>query len=78
MTATVPGEALTGSINAWLEKLPAFPGAVMKERENPNKQTTRLIKCQCNDCGYTVRTTARWLEVGAPHCPEHGEMEVMS
>lgn len=42
----------------------------------PPKQTTRLIKCVCGGCGYTVRTTQKWLDVGAPHCPEHGAMEV--
>lgn len=42
----------------------------------PKKQSTRLLKCECGTCGYTVRTTAKWLEVGPPHCPEHGAMEV--
>lgn len=42
----------------------------------PKKQTTRLKKCECRECGYTVRVTAKWLEVGAPHCPNHGAMEV--
>lgn len=30
---------------------------------------SRLIKCQCGRCGYTVRTTAKWIEVGHPICP---------
>lgn len=38
------------------------------------KQTTRLKKCECQECGYTVRVTQKWLEVGPPHCPEHGAM----
>lgn len=42
----------------------------------PKTQTTRLKKCQCTECGYTVRVTAKWLEVGAPHCPTHGEMQL--
>lgn len=43
----------------------------------PKKQSTRLLKCVCkaDDCGYTVRVTAKWLEVGPPHCPLHGAME---
>lgn len=41
----------------------------------PPKQSTRLIKCMCAECGYTVRTTQKWLAVGVPHCPEHGAME---
>lgn len=40
----------------------------------PKKQTTRLLKCVCAACGYNVRVTQKWLDVGAPHCPEHGEM----
>lgn len=39
------------------------------------KQKTRLLKCICSECGYTVRTTAKWLEVGPPHCPMHGAMD---
>lgn len=42
----------------------------------PKKQTTRLHKVSCGECGYTVRVTSKWLEVGAPHCPEHGAMAV--
>lgn len=38
------------------------------------KQTTRLLKCQCDICGYTVRVTRKWLDIGAPHCPDHGAM----
>ncbi|WP_441227971.1 hypothetical protein AB7813_08170 [Tardiphaga sp. 20_F10_N6_6] len=41
----------------------------------PKKQTTRLLKCECTECGYTVRVTKRWLDVGVPHCHEHGAME---
>lgn len=40
----------------------------------PKKQTTRMLKACCSDCGYTVRVTSKWLEVGPPHCPAHGPM----
>lgn len=41
------------------------------------KVGSRLIKCECGECGYVCRTTQKWIDdVGAPHCPEHGEMEV--
>lgn len=34
-------------------------------------QPTRLVKCVCGGVcgGYTVRTTEKWLEKGAPICP---------
>jgi hypothetical protein len=42
------------------------------------KQTTRLIKCECAECGYLARVTRLWLDTkGAPQCPEHGVMEVV-
>jgi len=44
----------------------------------PKKQTKRHIKCKCDRCGYTARTSRKWLDkVGPPHCPEHGQMEVI-
>lgn len=44
----------------------------------PPKQTTRLLKATCTHekCGYTVRVTSKWLEIGPPHCPLHGAMGV--
>ncbi|HDR9259641.1 TPA: transcription elongation protein SprT [Burkholderia vietnamiensis] len=44
----------------------------------PPKQSTRLHKVCCADCGYTVRVTQRWIEEGLPHCPNHGEMALAS
>ncbi|QMP19191.1 hypothetical protein [Pseudomonas phage Persinger] len=45
------------------------------ESTRPPKQTTRLKKAECSQCGYTVRVTSKWLEVGPPHCPKHGAMD---
>jgi len=44
---------------------------------SPKKQATRMIKCECQTCGYTIRTARKWLEsAGAPICPHegHGQM----
>jgi hypothetical protein len=30
---------------------------------------SRLVKCSCERCGYTVRTTQKWLDVAIPKCP---------
>ena len=35
---------------------------------------SRLVKCTCGKCGYTVRTTGKWLAIGNPKCPEGDEM----
>lgn len=30
----------------------------------------KFVGCtECPECGYTVRTTQKWLDVGAPFCP---------
>jgi hypothetical protein len=43
----------------------------------PPKQKARLLEAECDDCGYTVRVTRKWVdEAGAPHCPKHGAMQV--
>jgi hypothetical protein len=39
----------------------------------PKKQTARLIKCECDECGYIVRTARKWImDAGAPICPAKG------
>ncbi|HDR9506919.1 hypothetical protein C5615_09815 [Burkholderia cepacia] len=42
----------------------------------PPRQSTRMHKTECTECGYTARVSAKWLKVGAPLCPAaHGPME---
>ena len=76
MTATVAGEALAAKLATIADQLGPLPHACLDGRENsgPKKQSARMIKAEC-DCGYLVRLTRKWLnEVGAPHCPMHGQM----
>ena len=37
---------------------------------------TRLLKASCPDCGYTVRVTQKWIDVGLPVCPCGETLEV--
>jgi hypothetical protein len=49
-----------------------YPHAAMVDclSTGPKKQSTRMLKCVCPECGYTARTTAKWLdEIGPPLCP---------
>jgi hypothetical protein len=34
------------------------------------KQTTRMLRVACPGCEYTVRTSAKWLRVAIPQCPD--------
>lgn len=72
MTSTVPSEAFTARIKPVLEKLGHYPhGALHGAKSSaPKKQSTRMLKCECPECGYIARTTTKWIEAaGAPICP---------
>lgn len=67
-TSESPG--LVARLNDLLTKLGPIPHATLNPGlSGKKKQSTRLGKCQCKACGYTVRVTAKWLAVGAPLCP---------
>ena len=79
MTATTAGEAFKRNVAPILADVGILPHARLGFGENsgPKKQKGRLLKAECQECGYTVRVTHKWVEeAGAPHCPKHGAMEV--
>lgn len=47
---------------------------VPRIHSGPKTQGTRMLKCECPCCGYVVRTTAKWLAMGAPKCPSGTDM----
>lgn len=70
MTATVAGESLTVTLREIVGRLGEYPHAALTAASAGKKQTTRMLKCECDECGYTVRTTGKWLDLmGAPICP---------
>lgn len=78
LTATLAGEKLIEEMKFWVKDLGEYPHGKLDLLKAPvKKQTTRMIKMECGQCGYTARTTKKWLdEVGIAHCPSHGEMKV--
>lgn len=75
MTATTAGPALAERLHALTTKLGPYPHAELKHSNAPPKQTTRMIKVECNDCGCICRMTRKWLEeAGAPTCACGGNM----
>jgi hypothetical protein len=72
MTATEAGPELQESLKTLSASLGAYPHGVLKPGEGKTKKSDncRMVKCECGTCGYTARTTRKWLdEVGAPLCP---------
>lgn len=49
-----------------------YPAGAML-RMTKTKQATAMLKVQCLECGYVVRTTAKWLATGTPICPCNNE-----
>jgi hypothetical protein len=72
MTSTVGGEKFLEEAKYWVEhSLGEYPHAQLNPKGRPTKkQTTRMVKCECKACGYSARTSRKWLESsGAPLCP---------
>lgn len=73
MTATVAGPELKERISGWLGKLPPYPHAALStgagSGDGPKKQGTRMLKIECLSCGYSARTTQKWIDTGVPICP---------
>jgi hypothetical protein len=68
MTETTAGADLLERLNDLVSQLGEYPHATLKE--SGKKQSTRMIKCECEWCGYIVRTSNKWIEeMGAPICP---------
>lgn len=65
------GDYPHGALHPQPAKVPvgATTNGGIKLHSGPSKQGTRMIKVTCTTCGYTVRTTRRWLEHGSPICP---------
>lgn len=76
MTSAEMGAELTAKVKKLIKPLGKYPHAELRLSDK-KKQSTRLIKCECDACGYNVRITRKWLEeAGEPHCPMHGKMGV--
>lgn len=70
LTATQGGAAFLADCAQLVKQLGEYPHAQLNPNFRPvKKQTTRLVKCECEECGYNVRVTRKWLEQGAPLCP---------
>ncbi len=71
-TATTPNEELKNKITHFLEEVPVYPHARLDSRVigGPTKpQANRHLKLVCPSCGYIIRSTSQWIEVGMPTCP---------
>lgn len=68
-TATVAGAAFADWARGLDANLGTYPHTGLVPLMTEKKQTTRMLKLEADCCGYVVRTTQKWLEVGIPSCP---------
>lgn len=77
MRSTVAGPEFVAWVDPLLRKIGPLPHARLGfgPSTGPKRQSIRMIKatCECDGCGYTVRLARKWLEIGPPICPAHGE-----
>jgi hypothetical protein len=74
-TSTPATPELIGRLNGLLVNLGPYPHAAI-DKSGRKKQSTRMLKVVCPECGYTVRTTQQWIDTGLPTCVCGTEMEV--
>ena len=67
MTATTIGDELKAKLEAIAKKLGEYPPAEISTTAR-KKQSTRMIKLACNDCGAVWRMARSWA-VQATRCP---------
>lgn len=75
-TSTSAGPELCGELAAISERLGKYPHSKLTPSIERKVQTTRMIKVVAECCGYTVRTTQKWIDKGLPSCPCGNEMIV--
>ena len=54
---------------------PSEPGdkpIILRPDDRPKKQSTRMLKAECPECGYTIRLAKKWADLGLPTCPTDG------
>lgn len=72
-TSTNASEALKVLLAQWVSEAGEYPHESLQV--NMRKQSTRLHKCDCHACGYTMRISSKWLKLATPRCPlGHGDM----
>ena len=78
-TDTKAGPELTATLQEIADELGPYPHSALDTSER-KKQSTRMIKCQCPECGMVVRASRKALENGPPHCwnPDHGPMDIVA
>lgn len=61
------------TFGAIISSLGPYPHAALT-MSTKKTQGTRMLKAVCPSCGYTVRLTAKWADLGLPSCPQDSDI----
>jgi hypothetical protein len=67
LTATTAGPVLKATCEEIVRRIGAYPHAKL-DFSQVKKQSTRMIKHECEECGAVWRMAAKWVVVGCPCC----------
>jgi hypothetical protein len=76
-TATKVGQVFRSQFGALVESLGLYPHARLNVGANRKTQSTRMLKASCPFCGYTIRLTKTWADLGLPTCPRDAHTFVL-
>lgn len=68
-TATVAGAAFAEWARGIDTEIGSYPHVGLIPLSAVKKQSTRMLKLEADCCGYILRTTKKWIEIGLPSCP---------
>lgn len=81
MREATPGPLLRERLVALAESLGPLPHGKLDfatRADAPKKSGVRMLKAECNECGYNIRILPKWIKkIGLPMCPaspEHGTL----
>jgi hypothetical protein len=63
MRSTTAAPEFTAWAQTLFERIGPYPAGFLTDTP---KQGTRMLKCECSTCGYTVRITRKWLTLAGP------------
>ena len=73
LTATTIGQDFKDTFESLVSGLEEYPHARLNV-SGRKVQTTRMLKASCPVCGYTIRLTSKWANLGLPSCPQDGSI----
>lgn len=67
-TETVAGDTFKVNFASVIDSLGEYPHKRLNINAERKVQGTRMLKAVCPACGYTIRLTSKWSQLGLPYC----------